>query len=86
MTYYFHAAIHTTRYESVLLDVRPVYTLDLACMFMPGTDGKSLGHLSHLHSPQLRRGIGVVAYVQHDIPELEGTVAGCSNKLVFMDL
>ncbi len=85
-TYYFHAAIHTTRHELVLLDVRPVYTIDLARMFMPGMDGESLGHLSHLHSPVLRRGIGVGAYVQHHIPEFEGTITRCSDKLVFMDL
>ena len=85
-THHFHTAIHTTRHELVLLDVRPVYTIDLTRMFVPSTDGKSLGRLSHLHSPAPMRGIGVGAYVQHHIPEFEGTVAGCGDKLVFMDL
>jgi hypothetical protein len=85
-TYNFHAAIHTTRHKLVLLDVRPVYTIDLTRMFMPSTDGEILGHLSYLHSLALRRGIGVGAYVQHYVPEFEGTIAGCSDKLIFMDL
>jgi hypothetical protein len=84
-TYNFHAAIHTTRHKLVLLDVRPVYTIDLTRMFVPSTDGEILGGLSYLHSLALRRGIGVGAYVQHHIPEFEGTIARCSDKLVFMD-
>jgi hypothetical protein len=61
--YNFHAAIHTTRHELVFLDVRPVYTIGLTCVFMPSTDGEILGGLSYLHSLALRRGIGAGAYV-----------------------
>ena len=55
-------------------------------MFVPSTDGEILGRLSYLHSLALKQSIGAGAYVQHDIPEFDGTIAGCSDELVFMDL
>jgi hypothetical protein len=52
-TYYFHAAVHAARYELVFLDVGPVHAVHLMGVFMPGTDGVCLYHLSHLLSPAL---------------------------------
>ena len=86
VTYYFHAIIHTTRDKLVLLDVRPVYAMDLTRMFVPSMDGQILGCLSYLHPLALKQGIRAGAYVQHHIPEFEGAIARCSDELVFMDL